>query len=107
MWRSSGRIFRTTCFRGVDPLGQELRVDGMPYTVIGVSEKQGSTFGQSQDNWVAVPLTAFQKTYGTQKTLTIYVKAGSAGPVLQAGGDEVRVLMRSQAARRARAARTL
>ncbi|HTD96474.1 MAG TPA: ABC transporter permease, partial [Edaphobacter sp.] len=83
-------------FEGVDPLGQELRVDGTPYTVIGISEKQGSTFGASQDNWVGVPLTAYQKNYGTQKTLTIYVKAGSAGPVLEDAADEVRVLMRSQ-----------
>src|SRR5260370_37866850 len=72
----------------MDPLGQELRVDGTPYTIIGISEKQGSTFGASQDNWVAVPLTAFQKSYGTAKTLTIYVKAGEAGPVLGTGGGE-------------------
>jgi putative ABC transport system permease protein len=83
-------------FPGINPLGQELRVDGTQYTVIGVSEKQGSTFGQSQDNWVGVPLTSFQRNYGTQKTLTIYVKAGSAGLVLQDAADEVRVLMRSQ-----------
>jgi putative ABC transport system permease protein len=83
-------------FEGMDPLGQELRVDGTPYTVIGVSEKQGSTFGASQDNWVAVPLTAFQKSYGTAKTLTIYVKAGEAGPVLETAADEVRVLVRSK-----------
>ncbi|MEO6982430.1 MAG: ABC transporter permease [Edaphobacter sp.] len=83
-------------FPGVNPLGQELRVDGTQYTVIGVSEKQGSTFGRSQDNWVGVPLTAYQRNYGTQKTLTIYVKAGSAGLVLQDAADEVRVLMRSQ-----------
>jgi putative ABC transport system permease protein len=36
------------------------------------------------------------KTYGTQKSVTIYVKAGSAGPTLEAAGDEVRVLMRSK-----------
>jgi putative ABC transport system permease protein len=83
-------------FPGVDPLGLELRVDGMPYTVIGVAEKQGSTFGQSQDNWVGIPLTAYQKTYGTANSVTIYVKAGSAGPALDAAGDEVRVLMRSK-----------
>jgi len=83
-------------FAGMDPLGQELRVDGTPYRVIGVSEKQGSTFGASQDNWVAVPLSAFQKSYGTSKTLTIYVKAGSAGPVLETAGDEVRTLMRAR-----------
>jgi putative ABC transport system permease protein len=83
-------------FAGVDPIGQELRVDGAPYTVIGVSEKQGSTFGASQDNWVGVPLTAYQKSYGTSKTLTIYVKAGEAGPKLEAVADEVRVLVRSR-----------
>jgi len=83
-------------FAGIDPLGQELRVDGTPYTVVGISEKQGSTFGQSQDNWVAVPLTAYQRSYGTSKTLTIYVKAGEAGPVLEDAADEVRVLMRSR-----------
>src|ERR1700733_14212993 len=83
-------------FVGVDPLGQELRVDGTPYTIIGISEKQGSTFGASQDNWVAVPLPAFQKSYGTAKTLTIYVKAGTAGEHLEKTADEVRVLMRSR-----------
>jgi putative ABC transport system permease protein len=82
-------------FAGVNPIGQELRVDGIPYTVIGVGEKQGSTFGQSQDNWVGVPLTAYQKTYGTAKTLTVYIKAGSAGKVLDSTADEVRVLVRS------------
>src|SRR5215469_3215244 len=81
-------------FAGVDPLGQELRVDGVPYTVIGISEKQGSTFGASQDNWVGVPLSTFQKNYGTSKTLTIYVKAGEAGPVLDTAADEVRLLVR-------------
>jgi putative ABC transport system permease protein len=91
-----GTDIRDNLFGGVNPLGLELRVDGQPYTVIGVSEKQGSTFGQSQDNWVAIPLTAYQKSYGTAKTLTIYVKAGTAGAALEQAGDEVRVLMRSK-----------
>jgi putative ABC transport system permease protein len=83
-------------FAGVNPIGQELRVDGTPYTVIGVSEKQGSTFGASQDNWVGVPLTAYQKSYGTAKTLTVYIKAGAAGQTLENAADEVRVLVRSR-----------
>ncbi len=91
-----GTDIRDNLFPGIDPLGLELRVDGMPYTVVGVAAKQGSTFGQSQDNWVAVPLTAYMNTYGSQNSSTIYVKAGSAGPVLQEAGDEVRVLMRSK-----------
>ncbi len=91
-----GTDIRDNLFPGVDPLGLDLRVDGMPYTVVGVAEKQGSTLGASQDNWVAVPLTAYQKTYGTADSLVIYVKAGSAGAALEAAGDEVRVLMRSK-----------
>ncbi|WP_213805361.1 ABC transporter permease [Granulicella sp. dw_53] len=91
-----GTDVQDNLFNGTDPLGQELRVDGSPYTVVGVSEKQGSTFGASQDNWVAVPLTSFQKSYGTAKTLTVYVKAGSAGEPLERAADEVRVLMRAK-----------
>jgi putative ABC transport system permease protein len=82
-------------FPGTDPIGQELRVDGTPYTVVGVVEKQGSTFGQSQDNWVGVPIESYMKDYGTQKTVTIYIKAPSAGPQLESTADEVRVLMRA------------
>ena len=91
-----GTDVQDNLFGGVDPVGQDLRVDGNQYTVIGVSEKQGSTFGASQDNWVAIPLPAFQKSYGTAKTLTIYVKAGTAGAPLERAADEVRVLMRTR-----------
>ena len=91
-----GTDIQETLFAGVDPIGLELRADGVPYTVVGVVEKQGSTFGQSQDNFIGVPLSTFQKTYGTQSAIIIYVKAGSAGPPLEAAADEVRVLMRAQ-----------
>ena len=91
-----GTDVQENLFAGTDAVGQELRVDGTPYTVVGVVEKQGSTFGQSQDNWVGVPLTAYMKSYGSQKSVTIYVKAGSAGAPLEAAADEVRVLMRAQ-----------
>src|SRR5580698_632562 len=80
----------------VNPIGQEIRVDGEPYTVIGVGERQGQTLGASQDNYVAVPITAFQHTYGTNQSLTVYVKAGSVGPQLDHASDEARVLLRSR-----------
>ena len=77
-----------------DPIGKEIRVDGVPYTVIGLAEKQGETLGQSQDNWVAVPLSSFQKTYGTAKTLIIYSKGGSGAPAMEAATDQARQIMR-------------
>jgi putative ABC transport system permease protein len=77
-----------------DPIGKEIRADGVPYTIVGMGEKQGKSLGASQDNWVAVPLTAFQKTYGTAKTLIIYAKAGNGAAAMDAASDQARVIMR-------------
>ena len=78
-----------------DPIGKEIRVDGEPYTVVGLGEKQGKTLGQSADNWVAVPITAFQKTYGTAKTVTIYAKAsGGSQLAMETSSDQARLILR-------------
>jgi putative ABC transport system permease protein len=77
-----------------DPIGKEIRVDGVPYTIIGLGEKQGKTLGHSQDNWVAMPLTAYQKTYGTMKTVTIYAKASSGAAAMEAASDQARMIVR-------------
>ena len=42
-------------FRGLDPVGREIRVGGSPYTVIGLLEKQGNVFGFSLDRMVIGP----------------------------------------------------
>jgi len=79
-----------------DPLGQEVRVDGVPYTVVGVGERQGKTFGQSQDNWVVIPITTYQHTYGSNDSLTIYARADGDAQVMQKAEDQVRVMMRAR-----------
>jgi putative ABC transport system permease protein len=79
-----------------DPLGKEIRVDGDPYTVIGVGERQGKTLGASQDNWVAIPLTAFIQSYGGNKSLVIYVNAGGGGETIDLVSDELRTIMRGR-----------
>jgi putative ABC transport system permease protein len=42
-------------FKGLDPLGREIRIGGSPYTVIGLLEKQGNVFGFSLDRMVIGP----------------------------------------------------
>jgi len=45
-------------YPGISPIGRELRMGGLPYTVIGVLETQGSAFGLSFDNQVIAPWQA-------------------------------------------------
>ena len=81
---------------GEEPLGKEIRADGEVYTVIGVGERQGKTLGQSQDDWVAIPITAYQHSHGTNDSVDIYATAGAVGDPLDRAVDEVRTILRSR-----------
>ena len=45
-------------FKGLDPIGRELRMGGVPYEVIGIIEKQGTVFGFSLDRLAIAPYTS-------------------------------------------------
>ncbi|MFA6598159.1 MAG: ABC transporter permease [Ignavibacteriaceae bacterium] len=63
-------------FTNIDPVGQTVRVAGRPLTVIGVLEPKQSLFGQSQDNYVLMPITTFQTMYGKRsRSINITVMA--------------------------------
>ncbi len=79
-----------------DPIGKEIRVDGIPYTIVGVGDRQGKTLGQSQDNWVAVPITTYQQTYGYNDSVDIYARANGDATAMERAKDEVRVIMRTR-----------
>ena len=81
-----------------DPVGKEIRVDGSLYTVIGVGEKQGKTLGQSRDNWVMMPISAYLKKYGGDRknSIRIWGKANDTGQALIDAMDQTRVILRSR-----------
>jgi putative ABC transport system permease protein len=79
-----------------DPIGKEIRVGGIPYTVVGVGDRQGKMLGQSQDNWVAVPASTYQQIYGYNDSVNIYARASGTAEAMERAKDEVRVLMRAR-----------
>ncbi|RKY95398.1 MAG: peptide ABC transporter permease [Ignavibacteriae bacterium] len=65
-------------FPNMNPLGQTIRVDGKPLRVIGVFERQPTMFGQSNDNFVVIPITTWQSFYGKySRSVNIMVTAYS------------------------------
>ena len=83
-------------FPNQHPLGKEIRIDGQLYRVIGIGEKQGKTLGQSLDNYVAIPISAYLKQYGSHTSIRISGKAHGVGNQLNAAIDEVRVVLRAR-----------
>ena len=82
-------------FAGVDPLGKSIYIDGESYEVVGVAKELGSTFGQSQDGFVYIPIQTYRKVYGSNASANINVKALQAD-LMQPAEDEARMLMRSR-----------
>ena len=83
-------------FPGIDPLGKEIRVEGELYRVVGIGEKQGKTLGQSRDNYVLIPLSAYLKQFGSHNSIIISGKANGTGSQLDAAMDEARVILRAR-----------
>ena len=86
---------RDQLFPHVDPIGHQITVEGKPFRIIGTMVKQGSTFGQSQDRFVLVPLAAYQHAFGMVRSLDIFVEARTAAEV-PAMEDAVRLVLRSR-----------
>ena len=80
-------------FPNVDPLGKEVLLAGLPFRVVGVTERVGSTFGQSQDNFAIVPLSTFRSTWMGRPELLVFIKSPDGRHMMELQ-DEVRALMR-------------
>ena len=85
----------TKLFASLDPLGKDVLVYGLPFRVIGTAQSLGTTFGQSQDNFLQIPLTSFQKTFMARPSISISIQAYDSQqmPRLE---DQVRALMRAR-----------
>ena len=82
-------------FKGQTAVGREVRIGPNSFDVVGVAEKKGSFLGQSQDNFVIVPLGASDKIWGRRGSLEIGVLAKDA-PSFELAQDEARAILRAR-----------
>jgi putative ABC transport system permease protein len=87
-WGIADRLFGPE-----DPLDKKIKVNGVPFTVVGVSKKKGAAFGQSLDDFVVIPLGVYQKMYGARQSLSLMIKPRDAS-LASLAQDETRVALR-------------
>ena len=82
-----GQTIVEELFEGSDPIGETIRVSGVPLRVIGVLSRKGmSLMGSVQDDIVIVPYTtAFQRISGRSHAMVINVQVydAAAMPIAQ------------------------
>src|SRR5690349_10487421 len=93
-----GDTVRTTLFPGdASPIGQIIRVEGIEFTVIGVQERLGSSFGRDQDNSMYIPISAFNRMYGPGNGFALFGRPRpGSGLNLDSALDETRVVLRTR-----------
>jgi putative ABC transport system permease protein len=89
-----GADLKDRFYPNVDPVGKTINLDGLPFQIIGVGEPKGSVFGQSQDNYVSIPVQTYFKTYG-DRTGIRYNFAALDRDHLQEAEDEITSLLRA------------
>lgn len=88
-----GKDVQQEIFKNEYPLQKQVRIDGRPYTVIGLLEKKGQIFGQSFDNMVVIPYTTGIVAYGGNRGIGIQLRAPEITKI-QETIDEVTGIMR-------------
>jgi putative ABC transport system permease protein len=91
-----GMDVATKLFPRGGSVGSEISIQGIPYRIIGVQTAKGTIFGQSQDNFVHVPLQTFGANFGGLRfsRAPSFIVSAAPGIKMEFAVDEVRSLLR-------------
>ena len=76
-------------------IGTEIRVDGVPYKVLGVAAPFGKVLGFSRDNFVYIPFQTSQKMFGSRDSITVHIQVRDSSE-FESAKDEVSSIMRTR-----------
>ncbi len=83
-WQTADRLFGQG-----DPLDKVIRIEGIQFRVVGVSERRGSFLGSSQDEFAVIPLGTYEKLYGARQNLSLLVKPRDPSLIDEAKDDAI------------------
>jgi putative ABC transport system permease protein len=82
-------------YPGLDPRGRPIRVGGRRFEVVGVQSRLGTAAGASQDRYVWMPLTAYERVFGAPDSLQVFARARDTAQTI-AAEDRTRATMRAR-----------
>ena len=82
-------------FPFTDPMGQWIKIGQQNFLVVGLGKEKGKILGMTQDNYVNIPITTFQKIYGSRRSIDINVHTSSQEQ-LENTQEEVRTILRAK-----------
>jgi len=77
------------------PVGQTIKVRGIPLQILGVEEKRGSLFGDSQDRHIYIPITLHNQLFARTGGIQLHGKTADKA-TLEDAIAEARLLMRNK-----------
>ena len=89
-----GHDLKDKFFAGASPVGQTITAEGVVFEIVGVAKAKGSIFGQSQDNFLIVPINTYFKIWGARNGMSFAATALDHDHLSQAQ-EEARMLLRS------------
>ena len=90
-----GADVKNSLFGDADAIGRTVKIEGLPFTVVGVAVPKGSAFGQSQDGFIDIPVQTYFQIYGSRTGISYSAKALDQ-TVLEQAKDEMRTLLRAR-----------
>jgi len=89
-----GNDLRVKFFGSGTAIGKSLSVAGIPFEVVGVAKIKGSIFGQSQDNYLVIPIESYFRIWGSRSGMNYAGTAIDHEHLIEAQ-DEARTLIRT------------
>ena len=90
-----GADIKDKFFEFTSPIGKQIKVRGVPVTIIGMEQRRGSFFGQSQDRHVYIPITLHNQIFNRDGGLQIHGKTVE-DENFKPSIDEANILLRNK-----------